>query len=72
MSTATSKDELTPESKNEGEEGWDVDFRDKSGEIPWGELDGAGKAKRLCIILFKISLIVGALYLFIWCAARAR
>ena len=63
-----------PKAKPEvdGGDGWDVDFQDKTGETPWEDLDGNGKVKRLLIIFSKITLIVGALYLFIWCAAHAR
>ena len=48
--------------------GWDVDFEDASGELPWSQLDGMGKVKRVSAILAKITVIVGALYLFIWYA----
>ena len=53
-------------------DGWDVDFHDKTGETPWGDLDGNGKVKRVLVLLAKVTLIVGALYLFVWCAAHAR
>jgi len=49
------------------EEGWDVEFKDTSGEKPWGELDAKGRCVRVALFSAKITAIIGGLYLFICC-----
>jgi sodium-dependent phosphate cotransporter len=45
------------------QQGWDVDF--SSDVKTWGELTGGEKVQAVLVVLAKLSVIVGSLYLFI-------